>query len=119
MPWSERMTKLREGAKKPGFFGNGETFLFEVLPRVVKYEWVGKKYHGDVDTNQELFMYADKDQLIVGGSTTENHGPGLLITDCLTTGRSNVSDTFENGILGGEETFEISTIEVLSFLNSC
>jgi hypothetical protein len=118
-PWSERMTKLREGHKKASFFGNGETFLFEVCPRVVKYEWVGKKYHGEVDANQELFMYADKEYLAVGGSTTEGHGFGLFINNCLTNGRSSVSDTFENGVLGGETEFEIQTIEVIGFLSSC
>ena len=55
-PWSERMASLKQGHKKPSFFGTGESFLFEISPRVVKYEWVGKKYHGDVEANQELFM---------------------------------------------------------------
>ncbi len=64
-------------------------------------------------------MYADKEYLAVGGSTTEGHGFGLFINNCLTNGRSSVSDTFENGVLGGETEFEIQTIEVIGFLSSC
>jgi len=118
-PWSERMTKLKEGNRRASFFGNGETFLFEVYPRVVKYEWVGKKNQGQVETNQEMFMYCDKEYLAVGGSTKEGHGFGLFINNCLTNGKSSASDTFENNILGGDQEFEIQTIEVIGFLSSC
>jgi hypothetical protein len=120
-PWSDRIdnsTVAGFKSKKASYFGNGETFLFELSPNVIKYEWVGKKCHGDTTANQELFMFANNDNLIVGGSTELTHGPGLLVNSSLVDGRSCVSDTFENKTLGTEEHFEISILEVLSFNSS-
>lgn len=113
-PWSDRITRSH---LKPQFFGNGESFLFEISPNLIKYDWVGKKNKGAVDTNQELFLYADRDHLVVGGSTTQNNGPGLLINSNLINGRSCKSDTFENEILGGVEDFQIATFEVFTFIS--
>ena len=107
-PWSNRVR-----GRKPSFFGNGETFLFELEPNIHKWEWIGIKRHGETSANQELFMYADNEKLIVGGG--HEKGIGLLIDSDLGHGRSNVSDTFENSVLGGEEIFEIENVEVFSF----
>jgi hypothetical protein len=116
-PWSHRLPTGR--ALRPAFFGNGESFLFELAPRVEKYEWVGKSLHGDTTAGQELFQYADKDKLIVGGcgsgGGTESSGMGLLIDSNLAYGRSCVCDTFKNKVLGNETDFEIAALEVLSF----
>lgn len=113
-PWSDR---IKPGDKKPKFFGNGETFLFEISPNMKKYEWIGKATHGDTQANQELFLYANNDHIVIGGSTVENNGPGLLINSNLVNGCTAVSDTFENGLLGSESDFEIATLEVISFNN--
>ncbi|CAF1065546.1 unnamed protein product [Brachionus calyciflorus] len=113
MPWSERISKER--SYKPKFFGNGETFLFELAPRVEKYEWIGKSEmsKGRTTNSQEMFMYADMEKLVVGGGCEK--GVGLLINSDLIYGRTSVSDTFENKILGQEADFEIAVLEVLSF----
>lgn len=112
-PWSDRIKPNERRAK---YFGNGETFLFEISPEPRKYEWVGKLDGGNNTTaNQELFLYADLNHLIVGGSGSDQHGPGLLINSSLINGRTTVSDTFKNEILGTEEFFDIATLEVFSF----
>ena len=110
-PWSNRLNS-NSISKKPSFFGNGETFIFELLPNTVKYEWVGKHTHGQSTSNQELFLFADKEKIIIGG------GVGLLINSDLVYGRTSVSDTFDNKILGTEQDFEIATLEVFSFKNN-
>ncbi len=114
-PWSNRLNS-NAISKKPSFFGNGETFLFELLPNTEKYEWVGKHAHGQSTTNQELFLFADKDKIIIGGGNEK--GVGLLVNSDLVYGRTGVSDTFENKILGREQDFEIATLEVFSFNNN-
>lgn len=113
-PWSERISKER--FFRPRFFGNGETFLFELSPNTSKYEWVGKSSKGKTDTIQEMFLYADNEKLIVGGGGEK--GIGLLINSDLIYGRTGVSDTFENKILGTEPDFEIAVMEVFSFKSS-
>ena len=115
-PWSERVNETK--SRKASYFGNGETFLFELVPTVVKHDWIGKRCHGETLANQELFMFADNVNLKIGGSTTPGKGPGLLINNCLTNGRTAVSDTFENPLLGGHEFFEIAVMEVFSFNSS-
>ena len=107
-PWSNRLNS-NSISKKPSFFGNGETFIFELLPNTVKYEWVGKHTHGQSTSNQELFLFADKEKIIIGG------GVGLLINSDLVYGRTSVSDTFNNKILGTEQDFEIASLEVFGF----
>lgn len=113
-PWSDRVTPSH---RKAQFFGNGESFLFEISPKLIKYDWVGKKNNGVTTANQELFLFADHEHLVVGGSTTQNNGPGLLINSSLINGRSCKSDTFENETLGGVELFDIATLEVFSFIS--
>lgn len=110
-PWSNR-SQSSVTSKRPSFFGNGETFLFELAPTVKKYEWVGLERRGETTHNQEMFMYADNDKLMVGGGQT---GIGLSINSDILYGKSNVCDTFENEILGTESDFTINTVEVLSF----
>jgi hypothetical protein len=110
-PWSNR-SQSSVTSKKPTFFGNGETFLFELAPKTKKYDWIGLGRGGDTTHNQEMFMYADNEKLMVGGGNT---GIGLSINSDITYGKSNECDTFENEVLGTESEFTINTIEVLSF----
>lgn len=112
-PWSERINREDKKFNRPQFFGNGETFLFEMAPGVHKYEWVGKANKSETDTAQEMFMYADEDKLIVGGSFEKS--VGLLINSDLVYGRTAPCQTFDNQILGTEADFEIATLEVLTF----
>ena len=117
-PWSKRISPDR--FQRVRFFGNGESFLFELSPRVMKWEWIGKKNGGQTQSNQELFQYADNEKIIVGGSgaatsSTSSGLFGLTINSDLTYGRSEICDTFENEILGAEKEFEIAVLEVFSF----
>jgi hypothetical protein len=109
-PWSHR-NERKVGSK---FIGTGETFLFELVPNVCVYKWVGLGCKGQTSLCEELFMYADHTKLIVGGSGSGG-GPGLCINSDVISGHSDVSDTFKNDILGGESQFEIISLEVLSF----
>lgn len=101
-PWSKRFDSK--------FFGNGESFLFELSPRMMKWDWIGKKTRGETEMSEELFQYADKDKIAVGGGRDF----GLLIDSDLVHGRSKTCSTFCNEILGAEEIFEISTLEVFT-----
>ena len=119
-PWSNRVAPASAasgGARfsRAAFFGNGESFLFELAPRIEKYEWVGKLTHGETKVSEEMFQYADKDKLVVGGGTGEAGAMGLVIDSDLAYGRSGVCDTFRNKVLGNESDFEIAALEVLSF----
>ncbi|RNA36824.1 TBC1 domain family member 24-like isoform X2 [Brachionus plicatilis] len=110
-PWSERVSRQRTFT--PRFFGNGETFLFELAPRVHKYEWVGKGSKGETSSAQEMFLYADNDKLVVGGGCEK--AVGLLVNSDLIYGRSGACETFDNRTLGTEADFEIAVLEVLTF----
>lgn len=110
-PWSERVSRQRTFT--PRFFGNGETFLFELAPRVHKYEWVGKGSKGETSSAQEMFLYADSDKLVVGGGCEK--AVGLLVNSDLIYGRSGACETFDNRTLGTEADFEIAVLEVLTF----
>lgn len=121
-------TFLRSRFHRVRFFGNGESFLFELSPRILKWEWVGKKNSGQTQANQELFQFADADKIVIGGSgsgggttaggNTTSGGFGLSINSDLTYGRSETCDTFDNEILGAEKDFEIAILEVFSFNSS-
>lgn len=99
------------------FFGNGESFLFELSPRLFKWEWIGKKNQGQTESHQELFQYADSDRIVVGGSGP-GAGVGLMISSDLTYGHTDRCDTFENEPLGNAKDFEIAVLEVFSFNSS-
>lgn len=96
------------------FFGNGESFLFELAPRMINWEWVGKKKKGKTEVNEELFQYVDDEKLIVGGGANF----GLLIDNELAYGRTKTCDTFANDILGTEKEFKILLLEVFTFCSS-
>jgi hypothetical protein len=52
--------------QKSKYFGNGETFLFSILPRMNVYKWVGATASIST-TSQELFIRADSTQIAIGG----------------------------------------------------
>lgn len=86
--------------------------MFELSPRMVKWEWVGKKSLGETETGEELFQYADKDKIAVGGGKDF----GLLIDSDLVHGRSNTCNTFGNDSLGAEKDFEIAILEMFTLI---
>jgi hypothetical protein len=117
-PWSNRFSRNSATTykfAKPSFFGTGETFLFQLRPTFVKYEWVGKHIQGETDATQELFLYADNKTLVVGSG---GEGNGLAIDENLQFGSTVKCNTFANEPLCSEGNFEIEVLEVFSFKSS-
>lgn len=60
--WSERKNL------KSRYFGNGETFLFTLLPKQKLYQWVGiGAQRQKTLNNHEMFIRADNKQIAIGG----------------------------------------------------
>lgn len=59
--WAER----NSGPKTLSYFGTGESFVFRLSPRPVKYAWTGLQKK-DLDTT-DLFMAGDDKSLMIGG----------------------------------------------------
>jgi hypothetical protein len=57
--WNERKNKKV-------YFGSGETFLFTLAPEKKQYKWVGTRTD-NLTTNQERFLRADLNKLVIGG----------------------------------------------------
>lgn len=105
--WSER----RSGHKTLTYFGTGESFVFRLSPRPVKYTWTGlqKEDQG----NNDLFMAGDDKGLMVGGGGG-NHA--VWLDNELCRGRSGPSLTFGNEQLTETEDFLCTTVEVFGFV---
>jgi len=104
--WTERKQKSK-------YFGNGETFLFSIVPKASAYFWVGKQLQ-KTQPNQEMFIRADNSLIAIGGGGAD----GLLIMGNLNEGHTNACDTFRNNPLCSEQAFQISVIEVITFTNN-
>ena len=59
--WSERHC----GNKALSYFGTGESFVFRLSPRPVKYSWAGLTSNSQ--GTKDLFMAGDDKNLMVGG----------------------------------------------------
>ena len=59
--WDERNT----GHKTLAYFGTGESFVFRLSPRPVKFAWAGLQKEGVGTT--DLFMAGDDKSLMIGG----------------------------------------------------
>ncbi len=62
--WSDRRNKT--------YFGFGESFLFTLTPKQIKYSWVGQQQQQENDNRQhqvkrELFLFVNHEKLIIGG----------------------------------------------------
>lgn len=106
--WAGRLSKDTPGT----FFGTGETFLFTLKPKSVKYEWVGEGC-GEVRGNRssQLFMSSNNKCLMIGSGG----GTGLWLDEELTKGKSETCMTFNNKPLAQETDFECAVIEVIGF----
>lgn len=61
MSWSER----NSGPKTLTYFGTGESFVFRLSPKPIRYLWSGLLEDGSKTT--DLFMAGDDKSLMVGG----------------------------------------------------
>lgn len=97
------------------YFGNGETFLFTLKPKVLKYSWVGDNSIGSAtgssNHSTQLFMNASPNHITVGAGG----GTGLWLDQELSHGRSERCDTFQNEPLVASVDFECALVEVIAF----
>ena len=56
--WSERKQKVN-------YFGNGETFLFKIMPEKKIFRWVGTR--AKTTPSQEMFLRTDGKKIVIGG----------------------------------------------------
>ncbi len=60
--WSDRHNRT--------YFGFGESFLFTLIPKQIKYSWVGQQQDDTNRQNQakrEMFLFVNNEKLIIGG----------------------------------------------------
>lgn len=104
-----------EGSNRSGqYFGDGETFLFSIFPKTVKYDWIGKqKDPSQLTSTQQLFMSATDCSFAVGGGGS---GFGIYIDENLSRGETHRCDTFENDPLTDSDPyFDVKVIEIIAF----
>jgi hypothetical protein len=85
---------------KTAYYGNGESFVFSILPTPRAYKWTGKN---------ELFTLSNANCFAMGGG---GDGYAWQLDDELDTGVSCRSDTFDNQVLSSSEFFKCLNIEV-------
>lgn len=135
--WSLRKTQAQNAANKSHYFGNGETFLFTLQPKLSVYLWVGKTDSENLIQNisnnhisnhqpqqlnshtqpngyisTQLFMSATSQELIVGSG---NGSFGLWLDADLTRGKTDHCKTFNNQPLCEDKDFTCKDVEVLAF----
>ena len=93
-PWTKRLSNI--------FFGTGETFLFSLEPKPMKYQWSEKA---------ALFISASNEYLLIGSG----NGSGIMLDDLLTKGRTERCDTFNNDPLCQSGDFICKSLEVIGF----
>ena len=85
---------------KKGYYGNGESFVFSVVPQPQVYRWTGLN---------ELFVTSTDNCFAMGGG---GEGFAIQLDDELDTGVSNKSTTFHNQMLSSVEFFKCLNVEV-------
>jgi hypothetical protein len=89
----------------PEYYGNGENFVFALLPQPTQYGWTGRN---------EYFILSNYHQIIIGGG----NGYSIQLDDELNTGVSNTSDTYKNPVLSSNEYFKCLNVEVWAIESS-
>lgn len=92
---------LSSGLKKArGFYGTGETFVFNYRPLLSVYKWTHKN---------EFFTAASSDDVSIGNS--HSGGAALFIGESMATGFSDPCDTFGSPVLSTKPHFKITSVE--------
>jgi hypothetical protein len=89
--------------KRSSYYGNGECFVFSLLPTAKKYKW---------SKANSLFVVSSKLSIAMGGG---GDGFAFQLDDELDTGVSNKSATYENEQLSSSEFFKTLNVEVWTF----
>jgi len=105
--WTERFGK----SKNITYFGTGETFIFTLEPKIVRYQWIGVNNTENVPNSAQLFLAGDNTQLLIGGG----NGSAISLDENLTEGTTSKCDTFNNLPLSLNEDFTCANIEVFVF----
>jgi hypothetical protein len=94
---------ISPGLQQSGtYYGNGESFVFSVLPEPRQYHWTKKN---------ELFISSNSHVFAMGGGGL---GFAFQLDDEFNDGTSNSSDTFDNPILSSNEFFKCLNVEIWS-----
>ena len=86
------------------YFGNGETFLFKMVPTFARYGWTRANSH---------FVLSSADCLAFGGGGGQC---ALYLDSSLEFGSSAPSQTFNNECLSGGPEFKCIKLEVWGFV---
>ena len=84
------------------YYGNGESFVFSVLPEARVYHWTKRN---------ELFVCSNSQSFGMGGGGS---GFAFQLDDEMNDGTSNASDTFDNPMLSSNEFFKCLNVEIWS-----
>lgn len=87
------------------YYGNGESFVYSLVPKAEKFKWTGAN---------DFFIVSSPHQLAMGGG---GDGFAFQMDDELDTGVSNRSDTYSNPILSSNEFFKCLNVEVWTLEN--
>ena len=82
------------------YYGNGESFVFSVLPETRAYQWTQKN---------DFFVVSNPTTFGMGGG---GGGFAFQLDDEMHDGTSNMSDTFENPMLSSNEFFKCLNVEI-------
>lgn len=96
------------------YFGTGETFLFSLRPKAIRYSWTEalNEKRDSVSHSSQLFMTATASHIIVGSG----NGTGIWLDEDLSRGKSERCDTFNNEPLARTKDFVCAVVEVIAFL---
>lgn len=107
--WSTRLQR-----DSGHYFGTGETFLFSLKPKAIRYPWsesVTDKRQS-LSHSSQLFMTGTSSHIIIGSG----NGSGIWLDEDLSRGKTERCDTFKNDPLARTKDFICSVVEVIAFL---
>eukprot|EP01135_Chromosphaera_perkinsii_P001618 Nk52_evm88s207 gene=Nk52_evmTU88s207 len=88
------------------YMGNGECFVFKLLPKFEVYEWTGEN---------DFFMSGSPNALIMGGGEGRS---AIWIHSYLRQGSSNATSTFGNPCMASSIDFGVQAIELWGIVDS-